>query len=339
MNLPAELKNQITAHLDEVRKYLGNLPADERQEILQSIESHIHDALEIRSNGAPTPALLDAGLAEMDPPDSYGELPGLPQKRQSRRRLVLTLCGLAMVALAAAGIREWKNIHPNIIKQWSSDEKITEGVGIADFRIGASKKQLLATLGAPDAESTETRLQWKNLHIHTLTDESRGAFELRFDVGFPWTTAKGIKIGSPETDVLAAYGKPEHIIVQGEAKKLEWSNQGILVWLTPENGVHQIVIFRPYASSPSPEILLADYKADLTGHWESVDFVSSIEQFDPETKSWRGDLYLKELTFLPDGKTDRPFWTWKGNVLHHSGEIHPQKHQRRGISVSGMDVR
>jgi len=57
-----------------------------------------------------------------------------------------------------------------------------------------------------------------------------------------------------------------------------------------------------------------------TGHWKSVDFVSSIEQFDPEAKSWRGDLDLKELTFLPDGKTDRLFWTWKNDILHHSGD-------------------
>ncbi len=170
MNLSTELTKQVTAHLDEVRNYLGNLSADERQEILQSIESHIYDALETRSNGDSSPALLEAVIAEMDPPESYGELPAAP-KKSSWHLFKIAIPTLALITLVAAGIKQWPT------------------------------------------------------------------------------------------------------------KKL-----------------------------------------DLVGHWVSIDFVSDIEQFDPEVKSWRGDLCLKELTFLPDGKTDRLFWTWKDGVLHHSGD-------------------
>jgi len=170
MNLPKELTKQMKVHLNEVRKYLGNLPADERQEILQSIESHIYDALQSRSNGEPTAALLDAVLAEMDPPESYGELPPQPAKKKSFHwRIVIP--SLILIAVIIAGIKWWPTEKPTVV-----------------------------------------------------------------------------------------------------------------------------------------------------GRWVSVDFVSSIEQFDPEAKSWRGDLYLKELTFLPDGKTDRPFWTWQNDILHHSGD-------------------
>jgi len=114
MNLSTELTKLVTDHLNEVRKYLGALPADERQEILQSIESHIYDALQSRSDGDPSPALLDAVIAEMDPPDSYGELPAAPQKKEPRRKLIITLCGLALVTLAIAGIRWWpiKSVVP-----------------------------------------------------------------------------------------------------------------------------------------------------------------------------------------------------------------------------------
>lgn len=167
MNLSSELTKQIAGHLNEVRQYLGNLPADERREILQSIESHIYDALETRSDGDPTPALLDAVIAEMDPPDSYGELPISPKKR-TRWRFSLILFLLSIITA--------------------------------------------------------------------------------------------------------------------------------IVWLRPEKQ------FAPI------------------GHWQSVDFVESIEQFDPSSKYWQGDFALKELTFLPDGKTDRPYWTWKDGVLHHSGD-------------------
>lgn len=57
----------------------------------------------------------------------------------------------------------------------------------------------------------------------------------------------------------------------------------------------------------------------VAGEWESVDFVESPERFDPAAKAWRGDLYLKELVFLPKGKGGKPWWTWtKGVVMHHS---------------------
>lgn len=170
MNLSSDLTQQVNAHIADVRKYLGTLPSDERQEILQSIESHIYDALQSRSDGGPTPALLDAVIAEMDPPDSYGEL-NQAQSRKTKRWSIPLILGLTLLALIATAI-------------W------------------------------PHSENT----------------------------------------------------------------------------LNP------------------------------TGHWTSVDFVSSIEQFDPDTKKWRGNLYLKELTFLPDGKTDHLFWTWKEEILHHSGD-------------------
>lgn len=170
MKLSNELTQQVKAHLDNVRKYLGALPADERQEILQSIESHIYDALQSRSDGDPTPALLEAVIAELDPPDSYGEL-NQAQPRKTKRWSRLLIPGLILLTLIATAI-------------WPRSEK--------------------------------TR--------------------------------------------------------------------------------------------------------DPVGRWESVDFVASIEQFDPATKKWRGDLALKELTFLPDGKTDKLFWTWENDILHHSGD-------------------
>ncbi len=169
MNLSTELTQQANAHLDEVRNYLGTLPADERQEILQSIESHIYDALENRSDGESTPALLNAVIAEMDPPDSYGDLPAPKKRMFNWRNGIAALIG---VALIAAGIKWW-----------------------------------------------------------------------------------------------------------------------------------------PTTASQDP-----------TGSWSSVDFVSSTDQFNPEAKSWHGNLYLKELTFLPEGKTDRLFWTWEEGILHHSGD-------------------
>ncbi len=57
---------------------------------------------------------------------------------------------------------------------------------------------------------------------------------------------------------------------------------------------------------------------ELIGNWGSVDFVSKIEQFDPDAKQWKGDsLFLKGVQILPGGRTDKPAWTWtKGLILN-----------------------
>ena len=58
----------------------------------------------------------------------------------------------------------------------------------------------------------------------------------------------------------------------------------------------------------------------VIGAWVSVDFVSEPSDFTPGMKSFGDDLYLKGLTFLPGGKTAKPWWTWTKGVLMHSGD-------------------
>jgi bla regulator protein BlaR1 len=56
----------------------------------------------------------------------------------------------------------------------------------------------------------------------------------------------------------------------------------------------------------------------VIGQWVSVDFVADPADFTPDKPSWKGKLYLKGLSFLEDGKTAQPWWTWtKGVVMHH----------------------
>lgn len=171
MNLSTELKQSIDNHIDAVKACLTGFSATEQREILQSIEAHIYESLEARSEGEPSIDLLHAVIAEMDPPESYGEHAQSVPTKQSRWPQFMALAALLIIAL----------------------------------------------------------------------------------------TILGIKIGSANTN-------------------------------------------------------------DLVGHWESVDFVSSPDQFNPSTKLWKGTLDLKELTFLPDGRTDRSFWSWKKRTLHHSGD-------------------
>jgi len=56
----------------------------------------------------------------------------------------------------------------------------------------------------------------------------------------------------------------------------------------------------------------------VTGSWRSVDFVETPEAFSPRTRTWQNDLFLKELIFLPGGKSPSGWLTWtKGVVMHH----------------------
>lgn len=60
---------------------------------------------------------------------------------------------------------------------------------------------------------------------------------------------------------------------------------------------------------------------EVIGTWTSVDFVREMEQFKAGEKQWGGgELYLKELIFLPEGKTFKPWWNWTRGVVTHSGD-------------------
>jgi bla regulator protein blaR1 len=53
------------------------------------------------------------------------------------------------------------------------------------------------------------------------------------------------------------------------------------------------------------------------GYWQSVDFVRDVCEFTPEQRSFRGDLFLKELYILPEGKANWAFTWTAGLILHH----------------------
>jgi predicted Ser/Thr protein kinase len=59
----------------------------------------------------------------------------------------------------------------------------------------------------------------------------------------------------------------------------------------------------------------------VIGEWESVDFVANPVVFDPHKPKWRsGGLIPFKLTFLENGKTSRPWYTWTKGVLIHHGD-------------------
>ncbi|MEN6627722.1 MAG: M56 family metallopeptidase [Candidatus Sumerlaeia bacterium] len=64
---------------------------------------------------------------------------------------------------------------------------------------------------------------------------------------------------------------------------------------------------RPFVDDPA-----------VLGNWESVDFVKSIDAFDPAKKSFKGDLFLKNVAFFDKG-VSWP-WRWTKGYLWHPGD-------------------
>ena len=77
--------------------------------------------------------------------------------------------------------------------------------------------------------------------------------------------------------------------------------------------------------------------SQIIGTWKSVDFVDEMEQFKAGEKQWKGrggDLYLKELIFLPNGRTFKPWWTWTKGLVFHSGSKTASKYTLKDIEGS-----
>lgn len=70
---------------------------------------------------------------------------------------------------------------------------------------------------------------------------------------------------------------------------------------------------------------------EAVGEWISVDFVEAIDRFNPDKRAMKGELFLKQFTFLPDGKTARPWWTWTKGILIHHGDQTASHYEIRQI--------
>ena len=72
--------------------------------------------------------------------------------------------------------------------------------------------------------------------------------------------------------------------------------------LRPENGTDKALSDQAGRIEDNIDLPFANDDAVL-GRWTSVDFVDEPSQFNSERRHFGGDLYMKELKFLPGGKT------------------------------------
>ena len=212
MKTANKTQHRIEQHLNEVRDNLKNSSASEQAEIIQSIESHIHEALEARGGEIPEEQLIEVIIAEMDPPESYNEVGMAESAGKKGKGIVLTLAAIAFAGLAF----------------WLVSGKQT---GTTDPSGIASDNQVATNVIA------EVELQ----------------------------------------DEVAAF------------------------------------------TSSAPEL----------GSWVSIDYVKTMDAFNPTNRAWSESLFLKGITFLEDGKTDKPWWSWADGYLINSGDKTASAYQIR----------
>ncbi len=64
--------------------------------------------------------------------------------------------------------------------------------------------------------------------------------------------------------------------------------------------------------------------ARILGNWQSVDFVKFVGDFEPEIKTWQGELFLKKIRFMEHGRMSHPNTWSKGWIWHGNGKIKAQ---------------
>lgn len=122
MNLSNDLKKQIDQHLGDVRGHLAAMPADEQRDIIQTLDTQIKNTLESRSNGQPTIELLNAIIAEMDSPESYGDGPSLFSPQNSRSLSPGLKIGFFILVGALALLFAFLWINDPFSSQWMEPE-------------------------------------------------------------------------------------------------------------------------------------------------------------------------------------------------------------------------
>jgi len=121
---------------------------------------------------------------------------------------------------------------------------VFEGMGLGQFRIGATRQALLRALGPPDNPQEERYYEWNKLHVTCVYDRALGVVEIHFNQGTNVVLSSGIRIGSPISEALARYGRPSRVRPVGtNSQAYEFLSRGLILCVDGRGGsVVQIII-------------------------------------------------------------------------------------------------
>jgi hypothetical protein len=161
--------------------------------------------------------------------------------------------------------------------------------------------------------------------------------EIHLNRGFKGKLDTGITMASSRKDVFSAYGKPldkiqasdlhrkndDRVLYQkGDISRIYYGQPGLIFWFRGDS-ITQIVPFKGRMKNPHATVesnaKLFEFEPDdrLLGRWITIDFVKTIDEFDPAKRNWQGELFLKELTFEDDGRLGWRNEEMSGRKDHH----------------------
>ena len=249
-----------------------------------------------------------------------------------------------------------------------SSVTVQEGVGFEDIVFGCTGDHIKSKLGEPDKEVHNEKDWWLNYRKtyglgFWVNPKEDFLIEIRLNQGFKGQLSSGISMVSTKQEVFDTYGEPikqevakdfdqrydnqvllyrSGVIGKFKPAKIHYNKDGLLFWFKGDKIV-QIVASGESAQkvelAPSSTVNAQGHIEDkvdypfvndpqVVGGWKSVDFVSEPDQFNPDKKNWKGDLYLKEMHFLENGKTNWAFSWTKGLILHSGDKTAAQYHIR-----------
>ena len=102
MTTDSAIRQAVDEFLQGVNSHLADQTANQKHEILADLEAHIYEALASRvANRQPTVDDLQGVLAEMDPPESYGQLS--QAKHASKITMGMVALAISLGTLVLAG--------------------------------------------------------------------------------------------------------------------------------------------------------------------------------------------------------------------------------------------
>ncbi len=204
---------------------------------------------------------------------------------------------------------------PNIIGRWQGVDFVEN---IEDFDVNNKKfkddlfvKELNFT---EDGKVSRTVFTWTKDHILNDADKTDSSYVIKDIDGetymfFQWKSG----------DYTIRGMKPSYYVLKkvSSTPSLNTNISGQEV----ETKVDKI----DYPFINDPEVI---------GKWESVDFVENMDNFNPDVKSWKGDLYLSNLTFDENGKIEDKNITWTKDLVLNANDKTASKYTIKEINGS-----
>ncbi len=247
-------------------------------------------------------------------------------------------------------------------KALGADNIIIPGLRVGEYTFNMTKEDILESLGKP-------KVVFYGGEKYTLDNLPEKYYMPYKDISFlivnglvkeitalcpSYKLPDGLRVGDSEQKVKEAFGNDFQLKKSERKDYLSYEDKGLMFEIHKQDRTVMEINVSPIPGSefykkahipPTSTINEQGRIVDkidwpfvndprLIGTWKSVDFVDEMEQFRAGEKQWKGDLYLKELIFLPDGKTFKPWWTWTKGLVFHLGSKTASKYTLKDIEGS-----